>query len=369
MKQRRVLLALGVVIALSGTLAAQNKDDKKKSEMERREVLASDKLVEDAAAGRGAMNDGSIAWLRDDVLKATDKKQFVPFTVTIDPSKLSGGTIAFYYRLVRKDAAPPPAAAPAPAKKDDKKDEKQDTKKRPDYPWEDVSLVQLSGNGPQRVSRSFAVGAGTYDVVIVAKDQTPEKPAKNAPPLKAEIATHTITVPDLWNDELNTSTVIMAERIEPLAAPLTPEQIKTRPYAAMGAMEIFPMFGELKYTKKSELSLLMLIYNAKPDQTGKPNLTVEFNFCQADPAPAADAKPAEPCKQGEKFFNRTAPENFNAQTLPAQWDAAAGHQIQAGQAVSLSTFPEGKYRLEIKVTDKLSNKTLTRDVNFTVSAS
>ena len=33
----------------------------------------------------------------------------------------------------------------------------------------------------------------------------------------------------------------------------------------------------------------------------------------------------------------------------------------------LASFPEGDYRLEIKVTDKIANKTLTRDVNFTVS--
>src|SRR5262245_49636054 len=140
---QRPLVALGVVFALSAALAAQNKDDKKKSEMERREVLASDKILEDAAAGKAAANDGAIVWLRDDVLKATDKKQFVPFTVTVDPSKLSGGTIAFYYRLVRKDSGA--ATAPAGQKKDDqKKDEKPDNKKRPDYPWEDVSLVQLS---------------------------------------------------------------------------------------------------------------------------------------------------------------------------------------------------------------------------------
>ena len=31
-----------------------------------------------------------------------------------------------------------------------------------------------------------------------------------------------------------------------------------------------------------------------------------------------------------------------------------------------ASFPEGDYRLEIKVTDKIANKSLTRDVNFTV---
>ena len=52
-----------------------------------------------------------------------------------------------------------------------------------------------------------------------------------------------------------------------------------------------------------------------------------------------------------------------------QFDVAAGHQLQAGQGVPLASFPEGDYRLEIKVTDKLANKTLIRDVNFSVAGS
>jgi hypothetical protein len=34
----------------------------------------------------------------------------------------------------------------------------------------------------------------------------------------------------------------------------------------------------------------------------------------------------------------------------------------------LTSFPEGEYRLEIKVTDKLAQKTITRDVSFKVGA-
>ena len=60
---------------------------------------------------------------------------------------------------------------------------------------------------------------------------------------------------------------------------------------------------------------------------------------------------------------------MNAQTLPPAFDLSMGHQLQTGQAVPLAGFPEGDYRLEIKVTDKLANKIVTRDVNFTVSAS
>jgi hypothetical protein len=101
----------------------------------------------------------------------------------------------------------------------------------------------------------------------------------------------------------------------------------------------------------------MLIYNPKVDSANKPDVVVEYNFYQ------------KPAGQAEKFFNKTSPQNLNAQTLPPNFDFAAGHQLQTGQAVPLASFPEGDYRLEIKVTDKIANKTLTRDVNFTVSPS
>jgi len=35
----------------------------------------------------------------------------------------------------------------------------------------------------------------------------------------------------------------------------------------------------------------------------------------------------------------------------------------------MASFAEGDYRLEIKVTDTIASKSLTRDVNFSVSAS
>ena len=55
----------------------------------------------------------------------------------------------------------------------------------------------------------------------------------------------------------------------------------------------------------------MLIYNAKTDAANKPDVSVEYNFY---------AKQAG----AEKFFNKTNPQSLNAQTLPPQFDFAAG---------------------------------------------
>jgi hypothetical protein len=356
MTQRRGLFALCVLVVFASSIAlfAQSKDDKKKDEAQKKEIQNIVKTVDDLAAGQPAANDLSLSWLREDVLKAQGNKEYVPFTVQLDPSKVSVGTVAFYWRVVPKN--PAAAVADTPGKKDDKKDKDKDKARKTDYAYEDISFVPLAaGQNPMRISRSFTVPAGTYDVYLVAKEPTPEKPAKNAPPPKTSAIKQTVTVPEFWNTELTTSSVIVAQRIDPLPAPLTPQQQADRPYA-LGAMEIVPTF-ETKFTKKAELSTFMLIYNPKVDSANKPDVSVEYNFYQKLPG------------SPEKFFNKTNPQNLNAQTLPPQFDLAAGHQLQSGQAVPLASFPEGDYRLEIKITDKIANKTLTREINFTVSPS
>jgi len=335
-------------------LGAQSKDDKKKDEAQKREIQSIVKSVDDLAAGQPAANDLSLTWVREDVLKAQGNKEYVPFTVQIDPSKLSSNTVAFYWRVVAKNAAAP---APAePAKKDDKKDKDKDKGKKSDYAYEDISFIPVTAGQPSmKISRSFTVPAGNYDVYLIAKEPTPEKAPKNAPPQKIAAIKQTVNVPDFWNNELQTSSVIVAQRIDPLPAPLTPQQQADRPYA-LGMMEILPTF-ETKFTKKSELSTFMLIYNPKVDSANKPDVSVEYNFYQ------------KLAGQPEKFFNKTNPQNLNAQTLPPNFDFAAGHQLQSGQAVPLASFPEGDYRLEIKITDKLANKTLTKEIVFTVGPS
>jgi hypothetical protein len=291
--------------------------------------------------------------VREDVLKAQGNKEYVPFSITMDASKITSPTVAFYYRVIAQGTGAPAPPAPDPKNEKDKKDDKKAAAAQQKYPYEDfVQIPVTKGQNPFRFSRSFTVSAGTYDVFIVAKE--PASDQKNAPAAKASVLKHTITVPDFWTSELTTSSVIVAQRIEPLNQALTPQEQAERPYA-LGSMEIVPAFDS-KFSKKSELSTFMLIYNPKTDPMNKPDVTVEYNFYQ------------KPAGQPEKFFNKTNPQALNAQTLPPQFDMAQGHQLQTGQAVPLASFPEGDYRLEIKITDKLANKTVTRDVNFTVTS-
>ncbi len=345
-------------VLFSATLLAQNnrnqtQNQPKLSNAQKAELTAITQLIDGVAAGQPAPNELSMTWAREDLLKAQGGKQYVPFTVTFDPAATTQKNLTVYWRVVNTGAA---AAAPPPAAANQKPGDKPQPAPRVEFAYEDMNTFTVPGSakGPERIARSFAVSGGSYDVYIVVKEPAPEKPQRNAPAPKVSLLKHTIQVPDLWNDELNTSSVFVAERIDPLPAPLTPQQQAERPYA-LGAMEIVPVV-KTAFAKSDELQTFLLIYNAKTDKDNKPDVSVEFNFYAKQSG-------------AEKFFNKTTPQNLNGQTLPPGFDFAAGHQLQAGQAVPLTSFPEGDYRLEIKITDKLAEKTITKDVNFTVGAS
>src|SRR5437763_3587337 len=173
MKQRRRVLPLFALIVLASSMAlvaqappAPNKDEKKKSDAQNKEIQNVVKIVDGIAAGQPAPNDLAMTWVREDVLKAQGQKEYVPFTVTIDASKISGDQVAFYWRVVNKNAPVPTATD---GKKDEKKDDK-DKAKKADYAYEDIAFVPVAtGQSPMKITRSFTVPAGSYDIYLVAK--------------------------------------------------------------------------------------------------------------------------------------------------------------------------------------------------------
>jgi hypothetical protein len=334
-RRRALAFASAALLLTSSALFAQVKEPqqvRKLSTDEKKELQTISAML---ASGPPAQNDLSMTFVGSDLLKAQGNKEYVPFTVALDGAMATSGKLSLYWRVVAKDAPPDPKKGGASS-----------------YAFENIhTLTVPSGlTAPMRISRSFVVPAGAYDLIVVAKEPDPKK--KSDPPAKISVLRQPITVADLWNGEFNTSSVIVG-RLDPLAAPLTPTQQEERPYA-MGTMEIQPAISA-KFTKKDELSVFLLIYNPKLDATSNaPDLTVEYNFYVVQ-------------NGTEKFFNKTNPQSLNAQTLPSGFDPTSG--VTNGQTVPLGSFPEGEYRLEIKITDKVATKSLTREVRFSVAGS
>ena len=311
------------------------------AEWEREELQTLVQTVTAARTGELAQAEEPFD-LSPSYLKGTDGNTYVPFTLTVDPARIDGSAVAVY--LYVDD----PAAAAAAAEDDDSDDDVQQAV------FEDAYFIQLGApgeDGTVRVNRAFSAPGGEYDVYIAMRQSLGEDADDDErEALPVLLLKRTVPVPNLWTEELQTSTVLIAQDIEPLTAPLSPEEQIEHPYT-LGTTRIVPKFDRV-FGKQDELNLLMLVYNPRLAD-GMPNVTVEYNFhAQTD--------------AGEEFFNKTNPQDFNSQTLPPGFSVEAGHQIVAGQSVPLSLFPAGDYRLEIKVMDNEAGSDVTRNVNFTV---
>jgi len=258
----------------------------------------------------------------------------------------------------RGTTAPPPPAAPDKNDKNDKnkKDAKKNDKNAPPaaapaYPYEDIALLDLkpaAAGQPIRILRGIGVAPGSYDLYVVLHERG--TPAAATP--KASVLKQPLEVPNFGTGEFMTSSVILAERVEQLASPYPPDQQSEHPYA-FGQAEIV-VSPDHKFRKSQELIVLVQIYNPSFGPDKKFTLEATYTFFKQEAG-------------GEKRFNSTEPQTLTPETMGAQFDPSGSAAIQAGQAIPLQSFPEGNYRLEIKITDKLNAKSLTQTVNFTVT--
>jgi hypothetical protein len=335
-----LVLATGIVAVPGAGMAAPSQDTANQprefTKEQQQQIIEVRQLTDEAMASEAPADAQAFAigW-GNHFLKADSDYLYVPFTITVPADALSTPAITFYLRVVSHAAlAEEPAEKPAP------------------FAFENVWFPELKTPAPGQpytISRAFLVPAGDYDAYVVVRERLADSEA--AP--KVSVLKQPVTVPDYWNGELTTSSVIVADTIEQLTAPQTPEEQEEHPYV-IGAMQLTPAADDT-FTTDENLSALCLIYNpAVKDK--KPDIQVDYKFYQ---------KTAD----GEELLADVEPTLLNADTLPAEFDLDLGYPLVAGQVVGLSSFPPGDYRLEIAVEDKLGQKSLTRDVLFTVSGS
>ena len=339
---------------------AQQKKDQKQDKVQQQELQTAYKMADAIAAGRPVPSDIGMS-IRTDFLKAQNGLTFVPFVLSFDPAQVPSRSITLYLRLVAITPAAVPAALSGDVKKetDQAKDKPKEpaAAKAPEYAFQGVHFVDLKApvpGEPYRLTRAFSVPAGDYDLYLVVKERALADAKDKMAGQKVGFLKQPITVPNLWGNDLTTSSIIVADEMKPIEKPPTAAQIAEQPYT-IGNNIVVPA-ASTKLLKTGGLSMVFLIYNTGQDGNRKPDIAVEYLFYQR-----FTDKP-------EKFFNKTSTQAFNATTLPPQFDIAAGHNLLATQYVPLEKFPEGEYRLEIKITDKLSGRIVTRIVVFSVAA-
>lgn len=333
MEIRRFIAVCGALLFIGSSslsLVAQDKKPQQpkltKQEEQDRDALV--KLVNAVSAGQPAPNQMAVAWVQNHFLKldSASGKTYAAFAVSVSGQS---SPVSLYLRAMPKGAVG------------------SDKDKKATFPWEDLFFFDVPADG--RVARAINVPPGDYDLYFAVKEQSTGKKGEAS---KVGLLKKDLSIPDLSGAALSTSSVILASGIEE-TQPLPLEQARVSPYT-LGAMKITPAGPDGKLSAAGALNVVYWIYGATP-VAGKPDLQIEYNFHQR----LAD---------GEKFFNKTAPQAMNASQVPPNFDLAAGHLLTMQQSVPLKSFPPGNYRLEIKITDKPSGKSITQNVNFTVTA-
>lgn len=324
-----VVTALAFLVAGSAASAQQAKPDtKKRSKQEQAEIEQLVKAVDGVMGGQPAPSDVEMA-LFPFFLKSQEQRTFVPFVLDLKNAPTTEAAV--YVRVVNPSAQPDPKT------------------KRIEYPWDDIHFVPAGALAGGKLNRVFMAAPGTYDVYVAVKERLPERAPKTQVAKMGVLKTQ-VTVPDFWNGELATSSILVTDKVNVLNAPLNADEGRERPFV-FGTQELIPA-SDMEFKKSEQLATFFQVYNAGLGSDGKPDLLMEYNFHRKEAG-------------AEKFFNKTNPQPVNASNLPPTFDPSK-FPVPGGIEVPLTSFPEGDYRLEIKITDKAGGKTVTKDVNFSV---
>jgi hypothetical protein len=315
--------------------AAASQERKKLSKDDLASYEAMNTLVNNVIAGKQPAPADVKLTFHNHYLKSSTNV-YVPYSVEVEPGKLTSTPIAMYVRAVSKD----PAAAAAAAAKAKTNAKGGDSS----YAFEDIYILPQV---PTQVDRAMELPAGDYDVYIAMAERPKDKKAQaNA---KSVVFTQPLSIP-LTGTGLTTSSVILAKSIDPEPKQLTGQEQLEQPYTISG-YKIVPRFTN-SIPKSEELVFVFFVYNEGVAASGKPDLDVDYTFSRA-----AEDKP----------FSKLATTSFNATTLPGEFDISKGHQVFVGQGIPLTTFAPGDYKMEIKINDKTNSSTVTRTVPFTVT--
>src|SRR5262249_49553726 len=144
----------------------------------------------------------------------------------------------------------------------------------PSYPYEDVAFMDLKPAAPGqpfRILRGVGVAPGSYDLYVIVHDKTAGK---------SGVLKQALEVPNYTSADLMTSSIILAQHVNQLPAPIPNDQQSEHPYA-FGNTEI-EVAPDHKFKKTDELIVLFQIYNANITPEKKFSLEATYTFYKQD---------------------------------------------------------------------------------------
>ena len=201
----------------------------------------------------------------------------------------------------------------------------EDTVRR-DFP---DSLLQASLKTSSIYQKALPLRSGLYRLDVVLKDTT----SNNVGVINTRLA-----VPPFDDDELQASTLILADEIAPVAA----KDIGIGMFV-IGSTKVRPKLDQ-SFGANQPVGIYFQVYNLKINQeTHKNNASVDIQIFQGDKA--------------VKHVTQTSEQLHET-----------GEQLTVQESIPAQTLPPGNYRIEIKTTDALANQSISRSAEFKVTA-
>jgi GWxTD domain-containing protein len=175
--------------------------------------------------------------------------------------------------------------------------------------------------------KAVALAPGTYKVDVIVRDV--QSGATGVRHLG-------FTVPKYDTKQLSTSTLVLAARLEGLGDQPAVGQF------VIGQVKVIPNISAT-YRRGVPVGLYMQVYNAGIDQTTlRPSVDVEYVFTQ----------------NGKEISK-----------IPETWQGLsdAGQRLTLAKLFSTEKLSPGKYKVEVRIRDRVSSQTLSPSAEFTIT--
>jgi hypothetical protein len=210
------------------------------------------------------------------------------------------------------------------------------------YAFESYYFFEMKGSrtdAPRLVQRALSLPAGEYDVFVALLDRARRDGT-------ATVLSRTVSIPNFEDGAMELGSLMLVNGLRPLDAPLKDAEQLEHPYA-FGGTEIVPVTPP-SFASTDNFSVVFQICNyGAPESL----LTVDYGFYQN-----VDGK--------RRLFNRTATQELTDADLPVA--PPSDTQTFVMQAMLLTSFPPGRYELEVVVLDRVSQMMRKASVEFVV---
>ena len=198
-----------------------------------------------------------------------------------------------------------------------------------------AELLEKEINNVSLYWKALPMRPGLYRLDVVMKDVNGDKTG---------IFSRSYTVPDFGDEKLTSSTLILADQMEPVPA----REVGTGNFV-IGTNKVRPKVSSsdgkpASFTKKEKINFWLQVYNLGVDQkTNKPSATVEYQVVNTA------------TNQHVLDFTESTAQMGNV-----------GEQVTLGKSLQLSQLDPGVYQVTIKVNDQISKQTISPTAKFAV---